>query len=102
MNQLNKKYALEASINLCVSIFLFVFLSLPLISSAAHAKKHTFLDEYNCHVCSIIEESPSDVIQSSSPFQVLSQETLISGGITLSILCFAATCSSNSDPPTNL
>ena len=102
MNPLNKKSSLKANINLCVWIFLFVFLSSPLISSVGHAQEHISFDEHECHVCSLIEEPPFDVIQSSLPFQVLFQESPISEVITLSILCSAAICLSNSDPPINL
>jgi hypothetical protein len=102
MIQLNKKFSSKANVNLCIWIFLFAFLSSPLISSIAHAQEHISFDEHNCDACSLIEESHSDVIQSSLPFKVLFKESPLSEVITLSILCFTAICLSNSDPPINL
>jgi hypothetical protein len=102
MNQSNKQSMLKANINIFVWIVIFVFLLLPLVSSDSHAQEHAFIDEHNCHVCPLSEESSSEVIPSSLPFQPLFIKSLQSEIVTLSTLCFTCICLSNSDPPINL
>jgi hypothetical protein len=102
MNQSSIKTISKANIQICVWIFLFVFLSLPFISSDSHAQDQAFIDEHNCHVCPLFEESSSEVIPSSLPFQRLFIKSLQSEIVTLSTICFTCICLSNSDPPINL
>ena len=102
MNRSNKKLTFKANLKLCLWIFIFIFWSLPLISSLSHAEEHTVVDEHNCYVCPIYEESSSEFIHSSSPFQFLFQENPKNEVLTLPLIFFTCICLSNSDPPVNL
>jgi hypothetical protein len=102
MNQSNKKTTFEANVKFCLWIFIFLFWSLPQVSSVSHAEEHTFIDGHNCDVCPILEESSSELVHSSSPFQFLFQANPKNQVLTLPIICFTCICLSNSDPPINL
>jgi hypothetical protein len=102
MNQININIPSKAIINLCVWILLFVFWSSYLAPTESHAQDHGFSDEHNCDVCPLSEESSTEIIQCTLPFQFLLQGGPKSQLISLTIICFTCICLSNSDPPTKL
>jgi hypothetical protein len=100
MNQLNINFPTKVNVNICVGIILFVFWSSFLTPTESHAQEHAFIDEHNCHVCPLSEESSAEIIQSTLPFQFLFQDSPKSELVSLPIIFFSCICLSNSDPPT--
>ncbi len=82
-----------------LSTFLFILWLFSANFSIAHAQEHSFLEEHNCHLCFLSENSSPETIAHLLAFEFITPVNPEIEDKPSFILCFTCLFLSNRDPP---
>lgn len=101
MNSQNNSRISTSALSCLLRAFLLFSWLLSSTFSMAHAQEHAAVEEHECQLCFISENSSSEANHNHVPIEFNGQTSFNINANSISIFCFTCLFLSNSDPPLN-
>ncbi len=101
MNSPSNSSTSKSTLSCLLNTLLLIFWLLSSTFSMAHAQEHAVVEEHECQLCFLSENSSSEANHNRLPINFNGQTSSGINASSTTIFCFTCLFLSNSDPPVN-